>query len=268
MHQTGNYTGIQGVDAKLADLDGNGTLDMVLCTHQNELADPESSQILYDAFAGPSGPSVELAVPGCRDIEIMDWDNDGATDIVMAGDSGQHLFRSANDFEPELLDSTASQQVMVMDADANGQDDLLFVPLDETEGALYVFRNGSDSLQSLSIENCTNPETEWLNEDSYPELICPDSTDTTSHIVWGSENGWQMDRLQSINSGPQMYTTFGYWSHALVPSLIWMPTFGSTIGCEVLTNVMETGGCSNFIGTEENLVAPIVLGPPVVGYPQ
>ncbi|MGC6507236.1 MAG: putative metal-binding motif-containing protein [Myxococcota bacterium] len=263
VQQSADVVDIQGVSGDIVDIDGNGTLDLVLCSHQNDFAELETSQILYDAFSGASGQSLELGVTGCRSINTLDWDNDGALDVVMAGDNGQHVFLNSNNYAPEFLSSEASQLVMVMDGDANGQDDVLFVPHSETESNLFIYTNGNSSPQLLGVENCFNPTLNWINGDAFPELICTNAFESLTQIFWGSSQGFQAEQALTVSSGSHSFSTYGYWSNALVPSLIWAPSFGSTFACEYLTNDMQNTECTDAIQIGQSEIAPILLGPPV-----
>ena len=167
VHQTADFVGIQGVDAQVVDIDANGNLDLVLCSYQNDSVQLETSSILYDAFAGSSGQSLELDVEGCRSIEVLDWDDDGALDVVMAGDEGQHIFRGADDYEPTELSDEASQRILLKDIDGNGQDELIFVPLDNLSDTLLMYWNG-DSAQGILGRKLCQSKSRVADSDLYP----------------------------------------------------------------------------------------------------
>lgn len=126
---------IEVVDWVIADIDGNGSADLIVATGSRDLV------VLLGV--SPPGRPIERRLSSLEDtrrVAVIDLDGDGSEDLAVAGNDriAAHFRTSAGWFGPPqiLVNRAPSTGLAVADLDRDGRQDLLL--LAEREGVLQV----------------------------------------------------------------------------------------------------------------------------------
>ena len=166
-------------DVAGGDLNGDGLYDMVTCQYLNDAGNSydTSSAIYWNGITGFSNTFITaLQTYGCRDVEIVDANQDGFEDIVfvshVSGPSGNYSYNTTS---------------YIYYGSASG----------------YSINN-RDSLQSYGS---LGGHTADLNFDGYPDLVLSNYLNASgnytidSYIYWGGPNGYGGNRTSLATTG-------------------------------------------------------------------
>lgn len=224
----------QGVDAVVGDFNMDGTPDMALCQYQNDMGQEINSTFIYSILDPATVTHSTIPISYCRGVDILHWDEDAQDDIVIASETGQYLLTSSSGYVPQLLSATPSTWVIVSDIDNNGQEDIVFGPMGISGTTINVYRNGGYSADDdINIIGCDTPEVLLLDEDIYPELVCPYSEGSPSTIFWGSGQGWSTSSKREVQTSSKSFISVGYLRHSSERAFVLSPEESASTSCVV-----------------------------------
>ncbi len=133
-------------DVKLADVDGDGDLDMIVAASIDKSTGRLSRVFLNDGHGRFSDSGQNLGTPNCeaKEIAIGDLDNDGDIDLIL-GDYNDANYVYLNDGKGHFvrqdwtLPSENTSGVALVDLDGDGFLDVILAQL--KTGAYRIFRN-------------------------------------------------------------------------------------------------------------------------------
>ena len=127
-----NTSAEQAVEVQVADMDGDGDLDIVSAS----VADDTIAWYENDGTADPSWTAVDIttSADGAQDVQVADMDGDGDLDIVSASYSDSTIAWYENDGAADpswsAADITTSapkaRDIIVADMDGDGDLDIVF----------------------------------------------------------------------------------------------------------------------------------------------
>lgn len=178
---------IKGI--KLAQLDGNATLDVAAAAGSQEL-------VFFNAGAGVFGaPLVLNANCYSSNVEAADLDRDGRQDLIFGNtySGGLEIFRalSGGGFSAGVGVSVGSAIQDLVAADING-DGLLDLALAHNSGVVVLLGDGSGSVQSLQSINApfaAGLDTADMNGDGIKDMVSAALYGTTIEIRLGNGTG-------------------------------------------------------------------------------
>lgn len=206
-----------------ADLNGDGTTELIICTQQNNLLIVDSTDRSRLWYSMNDGDDVAA---GLTAIALGDLDGDGLTDVVKQTSSGQILaFQgkgAGKDRETLLWDfRTPGQEVfmaqpMLADFDKNGTKDVVVVG---KLGSLYVLEGATGNTllrhQAMETKLVSQPLLGDIDNDNYLDILAlfsdgrfhtlASNSLTPFGVTWGQAygNAWHTSKaaLPTINSG-------------------------------------------------------------------
>jgi hypothetical protein len=136
------------VGVALADFDGNGTLDVVAANGGGQ------ADVVYsNDGVGNFTPMATLGLTFSQDVAVGDFNNDGATDIVVATIQGNPVYLG-DGFGGFVLQATLgnanSQAVAVADFNGDGRDDIVFANV-SSDSQLWIKNIGGGFSKGSSL---------------------------------------------------------------------------------------------------------------------
>ena len=161
-----------------ADLNYDGLYDLVTCQYQNDAANSydTSSAIYWNGITGFSNTFItSLQTYGCRDVEIVDANQDGERYCLCQSRFGTQKQFSYNTTSYIYYGSTSGYSIY-----------------------------NRDSLQSYGSLGASTSD---LNFDGYPDLVLSNYVNASnnytvdSYIYWGGSNGYAGNRTSLATTG-------------------------------------------------------------------
>ena len=272
------------VGAGLADLNGDGNLDVFLMNHLS--GGEKLPAVIYwgnkeHYYSSGSVTILETALGGMQ--TVADLDDDGFPDLVMAPDSQTPViwWGSASGYDSKNRTEVPTKAIggkrihgmAVADLDHDGYLDLVFSgrkmvdEKDQGSAVFVVYGNGQrftgNRITTLPLDGAANyagaPTLTIadLNKDGHPDLICPLMDTGVALIYWGSPKGYEAGNVTK-------YETNGA-AHAAVADLDndgWLDVIFSTSGMGRMKEGQVVVGGSGVIGKTRNSESLIFWGGP------
>jgi hypothetical protein len=211
-------------DPTIADLDGDGWLDLVFANRFDGSSYEVDSAIYWGGEAGFSEDRRDLLpTVGASRSAAADLDGDGWLELVFSNffTSYGYLYQGGeggfSEEDRDLLPTSFSEGVTAADVDADGDLDLLFANWGsltgvETDSVIYLGLGGGlyDSSETLVVptSGATDSEVADLNGDGWPDMVWVNSLDNSfeptvdSAVYYGSAEGFDL-------SSPALLPTVG-----------------------------------------------------------
>jgi hypothetical protein len=231
------------VDVKIADLDGDGRLDVVFL----QGGDWPSVRVYFRDVRGYSTERVqEISVTGrgfvdgiAGELAVADLDGDGRLDLAVAagGEALELLLNRGRDFaawERRTLPAQGPLSVVAVDLNRDGRIDLAVTGFaahrrDQTEAAARVYWNSAggfaaDRRADLRVLNATTVRAGDLNGDGFIDLAFANSQDhatfdVPSYLYWGGADGFAVARRTELTSFGAVSVAIGDLNRDRVPDL-------------------------------------------------
>jgi hypothetical protein len=231
------------VDVKIADLDGDGRLDLVFL----QGGDWPSVRVFPGAAHGYSAGRVrETPVSGrgfldgiAGEVAIADLDGDGRPDLAVAagGAELELLFNRGDNFAtwPRAgLPAQTPLSVVATDLNRDGRVDLAVTSFMATRRQEYrttaqVYWNSPDGLTSarstaLPVMGGTTVRAGDLNHDGFVDLAFANSQDNAtfdvpSYVYWGGTDGFAAERRMELTSFGAVSMAIGDLNRDQLPDL-------------------------------------------------
>ena len=229
----GQWPGTQGIalqapDAALADLNGDGRVDVVRPRGSGITVNFGGATGLGAGVSLPALSAADVAVqPGAAAVRFVDMNGDGLADVVWLTDAWMKIFLGRGDgtFVPFSRTpypwGTAAlnlSQILLADLNRDGLIDLVRVD----DGNVTWYRGESDGRFAVFFRHLARPET----VDSDAVVTVADLNGNGSQdVVWSSPRGlWALDlagatsagMLTRIDNGLGMSTSFAYDASAVL----------------------------------------------------
>ncbi|MEM7262397.1 MAG: FG-GAP-like repeat-containing protein, partial [Planctomycetota bacterium] len=142
---------VTALDFEVADLDGDGLLDVVMATDGGYAVLAQASTTSIDGDGQSTTTRAFAALlrsvdGGFRNVALGDIESDGRVDMILSGNSGHRIFRNASDFAFQAVGTLAVQSLdvnpLIVDFEGDGDNDI--VAAQGTE--LLVFVNEGDGV--------------------------------------------------------------------------------------------------------------------------
>mgnify|MGYP002629992894 CR=1 FL=1 len=278
-------------DAEAGDLDRDGYTDLVVCNYYDDSSAARWYEVPSAIFWGSSGgyssaDVTSLPTAGCRDLAIVDLDQDGLDDLVFANSQDNTgawqidstiYWNTATGFssaETTSLPTSWTHGLAVGDFDGDGWPDLAFGSFYGDLGydhPAYVYWNSGGTFASSDVTELEGHasyglEAADLDGDGADELIVPgawsdsDGQSTTSRVHWGGAHGFcGTDELPTDAPGQ---VSVGDLDADGLPELLFPAPYGggaSTIFWGT-TGGYSASDSSELGGAEGSWAAPLILG--------
>ena len=222
--------------ANVADLDGDGYLDLMLVN-----AAPDSSLFIYsgsrDGFITTA--RTELPAGGVGYPEVADLNGDGHLDVVVAGGPrasatvywGDGTRRFSTERKFEIPDSKAVSNIEIADMNRDGALDLILTRRGQEPPASYIYYgNGkgeysTDRRCEFRPVECQGVTVADVNRDGWLDVICPcysahGSRSTESRIYFGGPKGLSENSIQELPTFGGTGSMLADFNHDGYPDLL------------------------------------------------
>ncbi len=207
----------------VADLNGDGYLDIVFSNHHNDVTFNVHSYIFWGSPSGYRPDNVDsLPTHGAHGNSVADLNRDGYLDLVFSN-LADGVTRNIHSYiywgsgsgysaaDRDSLPTHGASDNSVGDLDGDGYLDLVFSNYsnDETRNIHSYIYWGSASryrrtnLDSLQTHGAIGNSVADLNGDGYLDLVfsnhCSDSSfEVSSYVYWGSSGGYNPAHVDSL----------------------------------------------------------------------
>ncbi|MCB9764340.1 MAG: VCBS repeat-containing protein [Alphaproteobacteria bacterium] len=214
---------VGAADVTLADLDGDGHLEVIFPNRYDGETYDVDSMIYWGSPDGPDeGDVTLLPTDGASRAATGDLDQDGDVDLVFSqfnlGGGVSVIYWNEGGFDPEQrteLPTALCEGVEVLDADGDGWLDLAFASWCAVSGCGVpspIYRGGPEGFSEedrveLDTRGPSDIEARDLNEDGHLDLVLtngPFEEDVVSQVLWGPD--WDREDPLPTEGGAQSGT--------------------------------------------------------------
>ena len=220
-------TGIFPGPAYLADMDGDGQLDLVLAVEQ--LSGTSTNIVWLKNTGGSFAAPVTLATTCCRGFAVANFNVDGEPDVVYEAASTQTMHILLNQGSGKFKDQAVAGMngvagvPNVMDFNLDGIADVVLEVSESNGDQLYSFKgNGDGSFTQVAVLN-TPPLTQLVtgdfDHDGFPDLAGP-GPDEPFELVYFFGDGQGNFVTQAVVGPAGEYAAAGDFNGDGIPDVV------------------------------------------------
>ena len=232
------------IAARFADMDGNGTPDIVIGGQRNSTSDATGLYIYYSSAINVFDSGMRVGTAGSRvyELELDDFDGDGLMDIVYIDNANNAVNiitqNSNNTFNSEVTIATVpSPYSLIKLTNSEGNYKLL---VSSGEGLYIVDSNGA--VTQLSTGASSLIDTADINSDGSDDILASDYTNNTFMYFEAQADGNYADGV-TLMTIPDQFTPRGIVASDVDADGDWdiIVSHGQSAQLEIYLNSLVSG---------------------------